>query len=152
MPSAGSGRRGGRPRSFASGPGWRAAPTCARRRFTSTFSRMPRPADGFGRFCRGHGGSGVRAVPGSTGEADIPARTRWLSRLAWSARRVQGKTLSVLRLVKSAFTFQGGVDYLLWKLERHSGVRVEATERERRHPLIYGWGLAWRLYRRGAFR
>ena len=89
---------------------------------------------------------------GSTGEADIPARTRWLSRLAWSARRVQGKTLSVLRLAKSAFTFQGGVDYLLWKLERHSGVRVEASERERRHPLIHGWGLAWRLYRRGAFR
>ena len=85
-------------------------------------------------------------------EASIPPRTRRRSRLAWSARRVQGKTLSVLRLAKSAFTFQGGVDYLLWKLERHSGVRVEASERERRHPLIYGWGLAWRLYRRGAFR
>ena len=85
-------------------------------------------------------------------EASIPPRTRRRSRLAWSARRVQGKTLSALRLAKSAFTFQGGVDYLLWKLERHSGVRVEASERERRHPLIYGWGLAWRLYRRGAFR
>lgn len=97
----------------------------------------------------------VRSVAGEGGlmrEASIPLRTRRWSRLAWSARRVQGKTLSVLRLAKSAFTFQGGVDYLLWKLERHSGVRVEAAERERRHPLIYGWRLAWRLYRRGAFR
>ncbi len=103
------------------------------------------------RSVAGEGGSmGEASIP--LHEASIPPRTRRRSRLAWSARRVQGKTLSALRLAKSAFTFQGGVDYLLWKLERHSGVRVEASERERRHPLIYGWGLAWRLYRRGAFR
>jgi hypothetical protein len=37
-------------------------------------------------------------------------------------------------------------------MERHSGVRVEATPWQRRHPLIGGWLVAWRLYRRGAFR
>ncbi len=96
----------------------------------------------------------VAPVPAAPNEyrAQIPHAVRRRARGAWALRRVQGKLLSVLRLVKAAFTFQGGVDYLLWKLERHSGVRVEASERERRHPLIFGWGLVWRLYRRGAFR
>jgi hypothetical protein len=71
---------------------------------------------------------------------------------SWSIRRAQGKVLSVLRLVKAAGTFDDPLDYLLWKLERHSGIYIAPTERQRRHPLIFAWGLLWRLYRRGAFR
>ena len=41
---------------------------------------------------------------------------------------------------------------MLWKLERHSGVRLDATERQRRYPLLFAWPLAWRLYRLKAFR
>jgi len=82
----------------------------------------------------------------------IPQRTRRLSRLGWLLRRLQGKFLSVLRLIKAAFTFQGGADYIIWKLERHTGVPIAVTPEIRRHPLIYGWGLMWRLYRRGVFR
>jgi hypothetical protein len=82
----------------------------------------------------------------------IPPRTRRLNRLGWLLRRLQGKFISLLRLIKAAFTFQGGADYLIWKLERHTGVPIEATPKMRRHPLIYGWGLMWRLYRRGVFR
>ena len=70
----------------------------------------------------------------------------------WQVRRVQGKVLSVLRLVKAAGTFDDPLDYLLWKIERHSGVYLPPTERQRRHPLIFAWPLLWRLYRRGAFR
>ena len=84
--------------------------------------------------------------------ADVPRSRRWAGRAAWSLRRVQGRMLHVLRLIKGLFTFRGGLDYVLWKLERHSGVRLEASDRVRRHPLIFGWGLMWRLYRRGAFR
>jgi len=82
----------------------------------------------------------------------IAPRTRKLCRLGWLFRRIQGKFLSLFRLMKAAFTFQGGTDYLIWKLERHTGVPVEVTPNMRRHPLIYGWGLMWRLYRRGVFR
>jgi hypothetical protein len=82
----------------------------------------------------------------------ISAYTRQMSRFAWTLRRIQGKTLSVLRLAKAVLTFRGGVDYILWKLERHSGVKIDAPERVRRHPFIYGWGLVWRLYRQGVFR
>jgi hypothetical protein len=73
-------------------------------------------------------------------------------RFRWALRRAQGKLLSVARLAKAAFTFQGGADYLLWKIERHSGVRIALTPWQRRHPLLASTVLFWRLYRRGAFR
>ena len=71
---------------------------------------------------------------------------------AWPLVKAAGKLLSSLRIVKSALTFEDAVDYMLWKLERHSGVRLDATERQRRYPLLFAWPLAWRLYRLKAFR
>jgi hypothetical protein len=82
----------------------------------------------------------------------LTAGQRRAGRLGWTARRLLGKTLNVARLIKAAFTFAGGVDYLLWKVERHSGVRIEPTPFLRRHPLLGIWGVAWRLRRRGGFR
>jgi hypothetical protein len=70
----------------------------------------------------------------------------------WALRRLQGKLLSVARLVKAAFTFQDGAEYLLWKIERHSGVSITLTPWQRRHPLLASTVLFWRLYRKGAFR
>ena len=78
--------------------------------------------------------------------------SRKRSSLTWWLRRVQGKLLSVLRLVKAAFTFNEPMEYLLWKIERHSGVYIEPTQRQLKHPLIFAWPLLWKLYRRGAFR
>ena len=72
--------------------------------------------------------------------------------ILWRLRQAAGKVLSAARLVKSALTFEDPVGYMLWKLERHSGVRLEATERQRRYPLLFAWPLVWRLYREGAFR
>lgn len=84
--------------------------------------------------------------------AAIPPRQRWLARQAWRLRRPQGKLINLLRIMKAAFTFDGGVDYVLWKIERHSGIKVEATPMLRRHPLLTCWPTVWRLYRAGAFR
>lgn len=70
----------------------------------------------------------------------------------WRGRRMIGKLLSVARLAKASFTFTGGQDYLLWKIERHSGVRVEPRHWEKRHPLLSAPFLAWRLYRQGGFK
>jgi hypothetical protein len=83
---------------------------------------------------------------------EIPALSRRLGRAGWWLRTAQGKLLSVARLLKALFTFEGGLDYIAWKLERHSGQRIEIPPRVRRHPLIFVWGLFWRLYRRGVFR
>ena len=85
-------------------------------------------------------------------QSHIAPYKRIAGRVAWSVRIVQGKLLSVARLLKALFTFTGGLDYIAWKLERHSGVKVEIPERVRRYPLIFIWGLFWDLYRRGAFR
>lgn len=73
-----------------------------------------------------------------------PAACRQNAR-RWRLRRVQGRILNVARLVKSFFTFENGVDYVVWKLERHLGQPIEITPRLRRFPLIFGWPLLWRL-------
>jgi hypothetical protein len=88
------------------------------------------------------------------GRFSVPAaaRARRSAAISWWFRRLVGKLLSILRLIKGVFTFDGGVDYILWKIERHSGVKATATPWQRRHPLLAAPGLAWRLYRRGAFR
>ncbi|WP_277963986.1 hypothetical protein [Pseudomonas sp. RIT-To-2] len=65
----------------------------------------------------------------------------------WKARKVQGRSLNVLRLLKSLFTTQGGVDYALWKLERHWGHPIARADQVRRYPLLYCWPLLWRLLR-----
>ena len=78
--------------------------------------------------------------------------SRKLSALTWWLRRVQGKLLSALRLVKAAFTFNEPLEYLLWKIERHSGLYIEPTQRQLKHPLVFAWPLLWKLYRQGAFR
>jgi hypothetical protein len=71
---------------------------------------------------------------------------------SWNRHRIIGKILNVARLFKAAFTFDGGLDYILWKVARHSGVSIPVSDWQRRHPLLAAPGLAWRLYRRGAFR
>lgn len=77
---------------------------------------------------------------------------RWFTQAAWAARRVSGKLYNLARLFKSAGTFSNGIDYIVWKVERHSGVRVEPTERMRRYPRLAAWGLAWQMWRQGGFR
>lgn len=82
----------------------------------------------------------------------IQKRLRFKARQIWRLRFLQGKFLSILRLVKGAFTFSGGVDYIQWKIERHTGVRAEIPSRLQRFPIIAIGVLAWRIYRQGGFR
>ena len=70
----------------------------------------------------------------------------------WAKRRREGKLLSAVRLLKASATFDGGIDYLAWKISRHSGVSVEITPWQRRHPILAGLMLLPRLKRAGAVR
>ncbi|AHZ78128.1 hypothetical protein DW66_3779 [Pseudomonas putida] len=74
------------------------------------------------------------------------------SRRRWKVRRVQGRMLNVLRLIKSLFTFEDGVDYVIWKLERHLGGPVEVSPHLHRYPLIFCWPLLWRLLKNRRLR
>ncbi len=85
------------------------------------------------------------------GRAAAP-RSRATARLGWGVRIVVGKLVSLLRLLKGLYTFDGGIDYVAWKLERHTGRPVEISDRLRRRPLLYVWPLLWRLWREGSFR
>ncbi len=70
----------------------------------------------------------------------------------WAVRRRLGKPLNIARLLKAAFTFDGAMDYALWKVERHSGVRPEVTDWQRRHPLLAAPGLYRRLRKSNLLR
>ena len=82
--------------------------------------------------------------------ADDSERRRSLRR--WQLRRWQGRVLSVLRLTKATFTFRDCIDYAAWKIERHTGVNIEVTPRLRRHPVLFGCKVFWKLFRRGVLR
>ena len=66
---------------------------------------------------------------------------------SWNRKLPIAKGIYVIRLIKSAFTFGDWLPYALWKLNRHSGVTIELTERQRRHPLIFGWPAILKLIR-----
>lgn len=70
----------------------------------------------------------------------------------WSLRQRVGKPLNVLRLLKAACTFDGAADYAAWKVERHSGVKLELSPWQRRHPLLAAPGVYLRLRRQGVLR
>ena len=70
----------------------------------------------------------------------------------WRRRRRLGHCLWVLRLIKAALTFSNGVDYAAWKIGRHAGVEIEVTPRLRRYPLLFGWGVFFKLVKRGILR
>jgi hypothetical protein len=82
----------------------------------------------------------------------ISSEARWANWWAWRIRQLLGKGLSIGRLMKGVFTFHGGLDYIVWKIERHSGVTVEITPTQRKHPILTGIVVFWKLYRQGAFR
>jgi len=119
------------------------------------FDAAPQYYEEITRLSMAAGSFAIAAVAGTDPtryRARISGSVRRVSRLAWGLRSWQGKLLSVLRLVKAMTTFEGGVDYILWKINRHSGVTVDVEPRLRRHPFLAIWVLSWRLYRRGGFR
>jgi hypothetical protein len=74
------------------------------------------------------------------------------ARLRWRIRHIAGKPRAALRLLNAAFTFEGGADYLVWKIGRHSAAEIKLSAWQRRHPILASPMLLWRLYRRGAVR
>jgi len=74
-----------------------------------------------------------------------PAKTKWFF------RRLLGKPMTAIRVINSAATFEGGLDYVLRKLKNHSGVTIEPSPFQRKHPVICSPVLGWKLWRKGAF-
>jgi len=94
--------------------------------------------------------AGVSMTEGGAFRVELPRGRRLAGRLRWALRRGWSKSLNILRLLKAAGTFANGIDYLSWKIERHSGVKVEVTDRMRRHPRLASWRLLFRMWKSGA--
>jgi hypothetical protein len=82
----------------------------------------------------------------------LDSATRRSARRRWAWRQRLGRPLNILRLLKAAFTFDGAMDYVVWKIERHRGVRIDVSPWQRRFPLLAAPGLYWQLKRRGIIR
>jgi Phosphatidate cytidylyltransferase, mitochondrial len=95
---------------------------------------------------------GWSSTPTGGYQNPVARETRRWSALSWALRRLQGKALSILRLLKASFTFDGGLSYLAWKIQRHSGVELRITPFMRRYPRLGALGAFWRTWRRGGFR
>lgn len=65
----------------------------------------------------------------------------------WRGRRRLGKAINLARLARAARTFDGAARYAAWKVERHTGVKLEVTPFRERHPLLAAPGVLWRIWR-----
>jgi len=121
-------------------------------RAESLYDFNPGWYDGVTRSLAGPGTNLITTTKGDVFCNQSSRTARKLSTTTWWLRRIHGKLLSLLRLFKAAFTFNDPLQYLLWKVERHTGIYIEPSARQLRHPLIFAWPLLWQLHRRGAFR
>lgn len=116
----------------------------------------PRAAEIVARFPDHYARLSAILLPGDGAGGFILPDTGRLARracaLRWALRRLIGKPMGAARVLKAATTFDGGLDYVLDKVARHSGVTVAISARARRHPILCAPLIAWRLYRAGAFR
>ena len=72
------------------------------------------------------------------------SRGEWLALTLYFKRSLARATL---RWAKHMVTFDGWLDFIVSKAERHSGQRIELTRRERRYPVVFLWPRFWRFWR-----
>lgn len=65
----------------------------------------------------------------------------------WAKRRRLGKLLNLTRLARATATFEGGMRYAAWKVERHTGLPVKVTPLREKFPLLAAPGVLWLLWR-----
>lgn len=85
-------------------------------------------------------------------EPALDAAERATAERRWRLRQRLGPPLNLLRLLKAALTFDNATEYVAWKVERHSGYRIEPTAFQRRHPLLAAPGIYRRLRKAGVLR
>ncbi|MEP1229268.1 MAG: hypothetical protein ABJG88_01190 [Litorimonas sp.] len=90
--------------------------------------------------------------PNENGLYTISQSSQSACKRKWLLRRIVGKPVAAIRIINSAATFDGGLDYILRKIKNHSGVSLEPTKFQRKHSVLCSPVLAWKLWRMGAFK
>ncbi len=80
----------------------------------------------------------------------MPAKRRRAMKRKWILCVLASKSANLLRILKGAVTFEGRADYVIWKLERQFGVKLELTPWQRAHPLLAAPCLLLQLRRKKA--
>jgi len=86
----------------------------------------------------------------SQGEVLVPAMTEQERKRVlgwWKRRRRLGKPLNIARLLRATRTFDGAGRYAAWKVERHTGVKVEVTPWREKHPVLAAPAVLWKVWR-----
>ena len=65
--------------------------------------------------------------------------------MKWLLRKYWTRLLNILRLIKASFTFEGGIEYLVWKLEKHKGISIKLSEKQKKYPIITAINLMLKL-------
>lgn len=81
-----------------------------------------------------------------------PERRAKREKARWPGLKRRGKMLTVARLAKATFTYQGGIDYLAWKINRHAGTQIAVRPWQRKWPIFGAIMLLPKLLARGAVR
>lgn len=71
---------------------------------------------------------------------------RYNAGLTWLGRRMAGKFLNFMRLIKALFTFQDAVAYAVWKMQRHTGQKINIPAWCYRYPVLAIPVFVWRYY------
>lgn len=106
------------------------------------------------RFAERYGAitTALYGAPNDTGHYNWPEISASPARRRWFFRRVLGKPAAAIRILLGAATFDGGLDYVARKVENHSGVKLDPTPAQRRHPVLHSPFLFLKLLKQGAFR
>lgn len=82
----------------------------------------------------------------------LSKQQRELAGKQWMIRKRIGRPLNILRLIKAAFTFTGGAQYIAWKINRHRNIHLQLSNFQKRHPIINAPWILFKLYRQGLFK
>lgn len=77
----------------------------------------------------------------------LARKPSWRERRRWAGFFRRSKARATLRWFKYMLTFDDWLDYIVRKVERRSGVRIDLTKSERRFPVIFLWPKAMRVIR-----
>ncbi|MFQ5512139.1 MAG: hypothetical protein ACE5EO_09845 [Candidatus Krumholzibacteriia bacterium] len=77
----------------------------------------------------------------------LPAPPTARTRLRWRLFFIRSKTRATLRWSKYMLTFDDWLDYIVRKVERRTGLRLELTPNERRFPILLLWPRVWHVFR-----
>ena len=87
------------------------------------------------------------AQDGRTIEPKLDPARRDAIRRWWRARRRLGKLINLTRLARAMTTFEGGMRYAAWKVERHTGLPVKVTPLREKFPLIAAPSVLWLIWK-----